>query len=511
MSPAEWQPAHNDPSDSSGHLPAEIRETHCAWVILIGESAYKLKKPLDLGFVDWRSAESRRLAGEREVTLNRQFAPDVYRGVAEVRLGSDEPCESLVAMRRMPDERRLSLLVTSGADVGDDLRAVARLLAAHHAVARRSPRIDAAGRAPALRARWDDNLAALAADRALVGAALDEVARLAHGYIDGRGELLDRRVAEGHVRDGHGDLLADDVFCLRDGPRVLDCLEFDDDLRAVDALDDAAVLAMDLERLGAPEEAQTFLADFVEFAGGPCPPSLVHHYVAYRAVMRAKIAAIRVRQGDAEAHEQVGQLLSIGLRHLRTGQPTLTLVGGLPGTGKSTLAAAVADACGAAVVQSDRMRKELIGEDPNQAHMEPWESGIYRPEITAHTYEGCRQRAARLLAMGESVVMDASWSSASARQAAREVAHKTRSGLRELCCTVAPEIARLRIAARSLAEPQPSDATFDIAARMAPDFAPWPEAVPIDTSGSAAETVRLALAVLGRQRAGNASVDGSAV
>ena len=129
-------------------------------------------------------------------------------------------------------------------------------------------------------------------------------------------------------------MLADDIFCLNDGPRILDCLEFDDDLRAVDAIDDAAVLAMDLERLGAPDAAEDFLNAFLEFSGILGPVSLVHHYIAYRAVMRAKVAAIRAEQGDSAAAEQAELLCSLGLAHLRLGEPIMTLVGGLPGTGK---------------------------------------------------------------------------------------------------------------------------------------------------------------------------------
>ena len=194
------------------------------------------------------------------------------------------------------------------------------------------------------------------------------------------------RIRSGCVRDGHGDLLADDIFCLDDEPRILDCLEFDDDLRAVDAIDDAAVLAMDLERLGAPESAEVFLNAFLEFSGIPGPVSLIHHYVAYRAVMRAKVAMIKADQSDPAADEQARLLCSLGLKHLRLGEPTLTLVGGLPGTGKSTLAGALADRTGAVVVASDRVRKELGGVEPDRQQAHGWRAGLYDVETTRRTY-----------------------------------------------------------------------------------------------------------------------------
>ena len=185
--------------------------------------------------------------------------------------------------------------------------------------------------------------------------------RLAGRFLAGRSALLDARVRGGHIVDGHGDLLAADIFCLADGPRILDCLEFDDKLRWLDGLDDAAFLAMDLERLGADELAGRFLDWYVEFSGDPAPASLRHHYVAYRAFVRAKVGCLRARQGDRLAGQEASQLAALTLRHLRAGAVTVVLVGGLPGTGKSALAGALADRLGWTVLSSDRIRKELAG------------------------------------------------------------------------------------------------------------------------------------------------------
>ncbi len=161
--------------------------------------------------------------------------------------------------------------------------------------------------------------------------------------------------------DGHGDLLAEDIFCLDDGPRVLDCLEFDDRLRYVDGLDDAAFLAMDLEQLGTPEAAAFFLAEYSEYSGDPTPASLRHHYVAYRAFVRAKVSLIQARQGAPGTETAARRLITAALRHLRASAVGLTLVGGLPGSGKSTLSGALADRLGVTLLSSDRLRKELAG------------------------------------------------------------------------------------------------------------------------------------------------------
>src|SRR5690606_30229673 len=207
-----------------------------------------------------------------------------------------------------------------------------RLMAAFHARAERGPRIALEGDREALRARWLANTEELRRhepDLFPAGSA-DEVDRLVTRFLAGRGPLFAERLADDRIVDGHGDLIAGDVFCLDDGPRVLDCLEFDDHLRFVDALDDVAFLAMDLERLGRPDLGERFLDLYVAFSGDRAPASLRHHYTAYRAGVRAKVACIRHAQGDPDAGAEAAHHLAIALRHLREGAPRLALVGGLP-------------------------------------------------------------------------------------------------------------------------------------------------------------------------------------
>ena len=472
-----------------------LQETHCAWVLLIGSTAVKWKKALDLGFVDWRTVSAREHACRREVELNRQFAPDVYRDVLAVTDDAGHVRDWLVLMKRMPAARRMSTMVTGGRLVDDALRAVAHTLAAHHATARRSSRIEANGAPAALLARWTSNLDALAVDNQLISTEhLDLVTALVRDYLTGCRPLLQDRQAAGRIRDGHGDLLADDIFCLDDGPRILDCLEFDDDLRAVDGVDDAAVLAMDLERIGAPALARELMNRFIEFAADPCPPSLIHHYIAYRAVMRAKIAAIRAGQGDPDAAAQVRLLIGIGLQHLHRARPALILVGGLPGTGKTTVASDLADSLGCVLLRSDRLRKESAGVDPNGGCR--GDVGLYTAERTQQTYRLMIERAHLLLGRGESVILDATWSSPEARAEARAVAADRRATIRELHCVAPSEVADARIRDRQADGTDPCDATPEVAHAMAATFTPWPEATVIDTVRSMVDTSQAAQAAV---------------
>jgi uncharacterized protein len=487
---------------------AEVAETHSAAVFFAGDRAYKLKKPVDLGFLDFTTRQARAEACAREVELNRQFAPDVYLGVAEAHDPAGRVCDHLVVMRRMPAARRLSTLVRSGAPVAGPLRQVARILATQHARAARSPQIAEQGSRDALRRRWVDNIEqtqqiqrSLAPRDLLAPAAVAETQRLALRFLAGRAPLFESRAAGGHVLAGHGDLLADDIFCLDDGPRILDCLEFDDRLRWLDGLDDAAFLAMDLERLAAPALAEQFLAAYTEYSGDPAPVSLRHHYVAYRAFVRVKVACLRAGQGDPAGEFEARHLAEVGLRHLGAGAVTLVLVGGLPGTGKSALADAVAGRLGFTVLSSDRVRKELAGLPAEASARAPFGMGIYSAEWTERTYTELLRRAATLLGHGESVVIDASLSCAKHRAAAAATAVDTTADLVQLRCTATPELAAQRMSTRASAI---SDADPQIAQQMAAAAGPWPDALAIntDSGGVTGELADLIPQALGAIRPG---------
>ncbi len=470
-----------------------VHETHTGIVLLVDDRAYKVKKPVRTSFCDFSTTARRREALEAELALNRRLCPDVYIGVGRfeppaVGGRTDGDVEPVLVMRRMPEDRRLSTLVSDGRPLDEEIRAIARILAEFHAGAARGPAIDADGGRDALARRWRANLDDLATfrDDPLDDDSLDTVERLSGEFLAHRAPLFDTRLAGGYIVDGHGDLLADDVFYLDDGPRLLDCLDFDDSLRHVDVLDDLAFLAMDLERLGAPQAAATLVDRYREFSGDPAPPALHHHYIAYRAAVRAKVACIRHAQGDPASGPLARQHLDLALRHLRAGAVRLVVVGGLPGTGKSTLATALAGRTGACVLSSDRTRKELAGLDPQHPAGAAFGEGLYRSEQTDRVYDEMLRRAGALLERGESVVLDASWIRATDRDHAAAVAERSGGRLVALRCEVDPEEAARRIRTR---DRTPSDADPGIAARMADRADPWPLARTVRTDASPSESL----------------------
>lgn len=467
--------------------PAAVAETHTGVVFFLGDRAYKVKKPVRFEFLDFSTHEARETACRREVELNRRLAPDVYLGVADVVGPDGAVCDHMVVMRRMPDERRLSARVTAGEAVEEPLHDVARQVAVLHAGAPTAPDpLGVAGRT-ALAGRWDESIDTLRRFEGNVvdAAVVDHVAELARRYLEGRAALFDDRIRTGRVRDGHGDLLADDVFCLDDGPRILDCLEFDDRLRCGDVLADVAFLAMDLERLGRTDLGERFLRDYRALSGEEWPASLAHHYVAYRAAVRTKVACLRSEQGDAAAADQARHLLDIACRRLEAGRVRLVLVGGLPGTGKSTLAAALGDVVGAVVLRSDEVRNELTGG-----------VGVYDEATTTRTYVTVLDRARALLGLGESVVLDATWHDPRWRAAAADTATDGVAELVELECRAPVEVMASRIATRQAAGTDVSDATVEVATAMAVDALRWPTAATIDTSGAPEASLARALDVV---------------
>ncbi|CAI7973433.1 MULTISPECIES: AAA family ATPase [unclassified Parafrankia] len=482
----------------------ETVETHTAILFLTEDRVYKLRKPVDLGFVDLRTRHARLTACEDEVRLNRRLAPDVYLGVADIRDEEGHPRDHMVVMRRMPADRRLSELVRGGADLTDELRVIARTMAAFHERCETSPEISRAGGLANLEALWLEAMDAVAPFRGSIldAGTVDEIGRLALRYLAGRAPLLAQRQRAGRIRDGHGDLLADDIYCLDDGPRVLDCINFDRRLRVGDVLADVAFLAMDLERLGAPAAARTFLDAYREFSGETHPASLEHLYIAYRAFVRVRIACIRDHQGDPEAAEEARRLADIALAHLRRGRVRLVLVGGLPGTGKSTLASGLVDGQDEWVLlRSDVVRKELAGLAPDIAVDVAPGAGIYDAEATEHSYAELIARARQALERGQSVVLDASWSSGLFRELAAETAKATGADLAQVRCVAPAPVAVARIESRRSMRARgtgadASDATGVIHAAMADRADLWPAAFEIDTTGSVEETVAAARRVV---------------
>ncbi len=468
----------------------EVVQTHISCVFLAGDAVYKVKKPVRFSFLDFSTLERRRHFCEEEVRLNRRLAPAVYRGVVPIvrtrdgyRVGaSGEPVEYAVHMQRLPPERLLRAVVERGEANDALLERIAAKIATFHADPSTLP-VTTDGALPeeiagTLRETFDalaaardvPNLdAAMLADlRVLTGAALRRVA-----------PILRRRRDAGRVREGHGDLRADHICCTEALP-IIDCVEFSSRLRTCDVASEVAFLASELDFLGAAALADTFVAAYVRLSGDAEVPALLPFFRAYRAAVRAMVATLTAAEPEVDAAQRAQQredarrYLALATRRAWEAQgPLLVVVMGLSGSGKSRLATALADESGLLVLRSDILRKRLAGLAPlARATTTAAVARLYSAAHSAAVYGALVVDAARALASGRSVVLDATFQRRDDRARVRALATRAGVPLFWIECRAATATIHDRLRARAARRDDPSDATVAIADDQARRFEP---------------------------------------
>lgn len=477
-------------------------ETNLSWVFLTPDRAYKLLRPVELPFVDHRDRPTRIDAVRAEFEVNRSFSPDVYLDLVDLHGADGDVEDRMIVMRRLDDADALTERRTPE-DLDAALRSVARRIAGIHASLEALDGDDAAPASiAAVTANWEDNLRVIErhGDTVIPGTEVEQAAQLFRNYLAGREALFEQRAAEGWIRRGHGDLRCEHVFVEGNDVQLLDALAFGGDrYRVADVLADIAFLAMDLDRLHGPEASVALMQYWGEFTNEHHASSLAHFLVAYRAHVRTKVALLRFESGDALAAGEAREYHRLALRHLEHARPRLVLVGGGPGTGKSTVAEGLARRIGAMWLRADELRKDLAGLGHEDHAFAPPEEGIYAEEMTARVNRELARRAQLLLSRGESVVLDATWKSDEHRRLLRETGNEWFAEVDELHCQAPAPIAKERIARRMSMVHNPSDASPELVDYIEGRFDDWPEARPIDTNQPIAESLKEAVdAVTGR-------------
>jgi len=447
------------PADLADSLPGpvELRETHAAWVLLAGERALKVRKPVRFAFLDYATLERRLAAALEEVRVNAPLAPGLYRGVRAL-LGRDgrivlgplgacaDAVEYAVEMRRFDERATMAARCAAGGLQAADVDAIAELVARFHAGAE-----PCAGGAEPFAARVRADVRELTA----LAGPLPALARFAEAALARRAPELEARARAGLCRDGHGDLRAEHVVLERP-PLIVDRIEFDPALRRADVGSDLAFLAMDLEGCGAGWAARRLVAAYEGAGGDPGGAALRALFAWQRALVRAKVALLR---DDARA---AGRLLALAERFAwRERLAGVVLVTGPPASGKSTLAGALARRGGLPLLGSDVTRKALLGVAPTTR----LDDDAYRAEVTRAVYRALGDGAARALAEHGGVVVDATGRSRALRRALTgRLGHA--GPILALACE-APEELRLARARARLADPdRVSDADAAVAQRI---------------------------------------------
>lgn len=413
-----------------------VRETHISTIFLTGAFAYKVKKPVDLGFVDFSSLAKRQDCCRAEVRLNRRLSQGVYMAVLPITFqdggyaldGSGETVEFTVKMRQLRDADTLACRIPQSNVDPAAIDALAQRLADFHrlaAVASGPPASGSAG--------WEDNLLQLAALSpdivnkdvlAYIGAAM-------RTFHERHQPLFERRWQTGCIREGHGDLRCDHIYLTEDGIQIIDGIEFNPSLRVIDTISDLAFLIMDLTARRAVGCARRLLDGYIRRCLDLEALPLLDFYCCYRALVRCKVAGLQCR-GKTEAEPETtvqrnaaAQYLALAGRFANAlSRPRLWIMCGLPASGKSTIAAALGDTYRIPVIQSDRIRRQLFPNGREDSTTMPFEGGRYTAHATESTYRRILSIAEEALQSGRSAILDATFSRVAWRQRALELADK---------------------------------------------------------------------------------------
>lgn len=497
----------------------QLLETHISWVLLTGPYAYKLKKPVDLGFVNFTTLELRKKYCEEEIRLNRRLAPDLYLKVIPITGteaapeldGSGEIIDYAVQMVQFAQEDLLSHAIEQGTLTAAHIDSLAEEVAEFHA------KIDVAGAdlefgmPEKIMAPVEENfrhLGALFSSDAAVQEMVALIRAENERWYESHQGLLAQRKSQGFIRECHGDMHLGNMILSDTGVTLFDCLEFNAALRWVDVMSEVAFVVMDLEDRGHADFAMRFLNRYLELTGDYAGVPLLRFYLSYRAMVRAKVAALRLSQhhfSEAEGAaicEEFWSYLKLAKNYVTPKETLLMLTHGVSGSGKSYGSGLLLEGIEAIRVRSDAERKRL------QTEMQVADADLYSREMTEKTYQRLSDLAQLILQSGWNVIVDATTLKVWQRSLFRELAAQLHIPFLLLYFTADRKVLESRIAAREAAGGDPSDATTEVLAHQLTGVEPLTEdelraavAIPTDQEWSTEMLVQL----VNRVRAGTSN------
>jgi aminoglycoside phosphotransferase family enzyme/predicted kinase len=455
-----------------------VLQTHISWIVLTGPYAYKIKKPVNLGFADFSTLAKRHFFCQEELRLNRRLAPHLYLDVVAI-TGTPErprvhaqgtPIEYAVQMVQFAQDALLSHRIKAGQLQGAHIDRLAQAVSAFHTRIALAEPTSHFGAPEVVYQAVQENFQHLfdAVDDPVRQAHARELETWCQRTFAARRPDFEARKRDGFVRECHGDLHLGNMILQDDEVVIFDCIEFNDDFRWIDVASDVAFLIMDLEDRGRPDLAHRFLNGYVEATGdygllGPLP-----FYLTYRALVRAKVAGIRLGQSDlspeeaAHAREAFGSYLDLAARYTRPSRPRLWITHGLSGSGKTWGTQPLVEATGAIRLRSDVERKRLFGLAPLERSTGHRAHELYAPDATQRTYAHLAQQAARVIEAGFTAVVDATFLKRAQRDAFRRLAAQLGVPCMILEFQAHAETLRRRVAQRSAQGTDASEADLAV-------------------------------------------------
>lgn len=451
--------------------PVERIETHISQIFLVGQRAFKLKRAVKLPYVDFSTPALRLAACQKEVELNSETAPGLYVGVRRITRDGDrfaldgggELIDAVIEMVRFDQSGLLDRMAVTGKLTPGLMTQVARMVVRYH---RGVPAIHSGSGSSNIGGVLDINSAGFATSHVFDTADVEALTETFRATLAQHCRLLDEREAAGRVRRCHGDLHLRNICLLKGEPHLFDCIEFNDQIATIDILYDLAFLLMDLWHRGFPQFANLVMNRYLDEADDEDGFVLLPFFMAVRAAVRAHVTATQVEEGSPDGARLTAEAKSyfeLARSLLSAKPPRLIAIGGLSGSGKTTVAEAIAHAIGAApgarIIESDRIRKALHGV-PAETKLP---DTAYRPEVSEHVYRQIAWRSDLILAQGGCVLADAVFDKSSKRDSIERVARDRSIPFKGFWLTADPSILWSRIRAR---KDNPSDATVDILSRQ---------------------------------------------
>lgn len=456
-----------------------LEETHISWVVLTGDWAYKIKKPVNLGFLDFSTLDLRRHFCEEELRLNRRYAPEIYDAVvalagpanAPVVGGAGTPLEYAVKMREFPQDARADHLLERGAVSVHDIAQLAASIAAFHESAPAAGARDSFGQPAAVLAPVEENFRQIrpALTDPQDTATLDAIEEWSRQEFARLAARFTQRRDSGRVRECHGDLHLGNIARFEGNLIPFDCIEFNPDLRWIDVMSETAFLFMDLVHRRRTDLAYWMLDRYLQVSGDYAGLDVLRFYTVYRALVRAKVRCIRIRQGAAEAPQllvEYRDFIDIARGFMTPRQPVVVITHGPSASGKSTAAASLLKVLPAIRIRSDVERKRLHGLGPLVASGSGFGKGLYSREMHRATYDRLLELAGAIVRAGFAVIVDAAFLRRDERTAFRKLAQELHTPFLILDCDAPASVLFERIAARAKAGADPSEATIEVVKRQ---------------------------------------------
>ncbi len=495
----------------------DLVQTHVSFLFMTDNYVYKIKKPVDFGFLNFLTLDRRRFYCNEEVRLNRRLCPDMYLGVVEVResstgatfCGKGEIIDYAVKMKRLPADRMLDRLLAAGSVTIDDIRQIARIIARFHLTADRDENIDTYGSIDSIRRNWEENFQQIAefVDTTLLSQDLRLIRERVNVFITQNAELFSRRVSGGFIRDCDGDIHSENI-CLADQIYIFDCIEFNSRFRYSDTAADIAFFLMDLDFHRQGPMGKAFLAEYIAATGDLELPKVLDFYKIYRAFVRGKVESLKLRDAiipgndKKAAKEKAARYFRLARGYIVRSKlsPSLIITCGLMGTGKSTLATELAFELGLETVSSDTVRKELAGVFPASHVLEAYNVGIYSPESSESTYRELLRQADIALGEGRRILVDATFGRIRDRALFRALADRYGIPLYVIQVTCPEKTVEQRLNRRLQIPGEVSDGRWELFHRQKMEFEP-PEPcegklIFIDTSKRVSDNIFVILKAL---------------